>query len=101
MQLQLPPTFDEPAGQEATHLELLQMPDAQSVGATHAWPLVARHEPPTSCVVEAGQLQLLAVAFQTDPVGVWQTHPCDPYPWIDDDEPEAHAMQGGWPLRAS
>ena len=75
MQLQLPPPFEEePAGQEATHLELLQSPEAQPGPLTHGWPLVERHEPPTSCVV-AGHTQVFVVELHTDPVGTLQTHP--------------------------
>lgn len=69
-----PPLFVEPAGQDATHWELLQSPDAHLVPAEHDWPLEDRQAPPTSCF-PAGQRQLLVAESQTDPVGDWQTHP--------------------------
>ena len=80
---------------------MLQRPDTQSLPLMQDWPLVERQALPTSCVVPAGQRQLLVAEFQTDPAGDWQTHPCDPYPWIDDVEPVGHAVQGGFPLMRS
>lgn len=96
-----PPLSDEPVGHEATHLPALHKPEAQPGPDTQGWPLTARQAPPTSCVVGDGQRQLFVAAFQTEPDGVAQTHPCDPKPAVVDQEPEAHAVHGGVPLRRS
>lgn len=96
-----PPVAAEPVGHEATHLELLQRPDAQSMPLTHDWPLLDRHEPPTSCVAGAGHEHVLVAESHAEPAGTLQTQPCDPYPAIVDVAPLGHAVHGGFPLRRS
>ena len=91
----------DPAGQEATHVEALQRPEAHPVPETQGWPLTARQELPTSCVVPAGHIQLLVVGSQVEPDGVAQTHPCEPKPAVVDVDPEGHLVHGGVPLRRS
>jgi hypothetical protein len=102
LQLQLPPPFEEePAGQEATHWELLQRLEAQSMPLMQGWPLVARQALPTSCVVGAGHWHVFVAESQTEPDGVAHTHVCDPKPAVVDQDPVGHRVQGGVPLRRS